>query len=202
MPCRSYGLPADRCNVGSRLRASSAPGRETVCGSCYALKGQYVFPNVKVAQLRRLESLEDARWCDAMVCAIGWYERRSRVFRWHDSGDLQGVWHLDMIVTVADRLPWVRFWLPTREARVLRDWIAANGPLPANLTVRLSSPLIGVFQNPDRASDGRVFSGVARKGQALPTGAHACPAYKQAGRCGDCRACWSPDVPIVVYLLH
>jgi hypothetical protein len=198
MPCRSYGIPADACNVGSKLRRR--PG--TTCSHCYALKGQYVFPTVKRAQRRRLASLADPRWTDAMVCLIGWHERKTRVFRWHDSGDLQSVAHLDLIVQVADRLPWVTFWIPTREAAVLRDWITANGPLPANLTVRQSAALIGHFPNPDRAVGGRTFSGVGRKGQEIPAGAHACPAYRQDGHCGDCRACWSPDVPVVIYPLH
>lgn len=202
MPCHSYGLPAAECGVGSRLRASSTEDKPTVCGSCYALKGQYVFPNVQDAQYRRLTSLSDPRWTDAMVCLIGWHSRDSRVFRWHDSGDLQSVAHLQLIVDVADRLPWVTFWIPTRESAILRVWMREHGAFPVNLTVRQSAALVGHFPNPDRATDGRVFSAVAFKGQEIPTDAHACPAYSQGGECRDCRACWSPDVPVVVYPLH
>jgi hypothetical protein len=202
MPCHSYGLPAAACHVGSKLRASHTVGRPTVCGSCYAFKGNYVWQNVQAAQYRRLASLADPRWIRAMVALIGWQSRTSHVFRWHDSGDLQSVAHLDQIAAVADRLPWVTFWIPTREAGILRDWIAANGPLPANLTVRQSCALVGHFPDPERAGNGRVFSAVARRGQEVPAGMHACPASKQDGHCGDCRACWSPDVPVVVYPLH
>jgi hypothetical protein len=137
-----------------------------------------------------------------MVCLIGWRSRNSRVFRWHDSGDLQSVAHLSQIVEIADRLPWVTFWIPTREAGILRTWQREFGAFPANLTVRQSVALVGHFPDPSRASDGRVFSGVAFKGQEIPEGAHACPAYSQDGQCGDCRACWSPDVPVVIYPLH
>ena len=42
MPGKAYGLPAKECNVGSRLR--DVPG--SVCETCYALKGRYVFDNV------------------------------------------------------------------------------------------------------------------------------------------------------------
>lgn len=207
MPCHSYGLPAEECKVGSKLRAASKPGKETVCGSCYALKGNYQWPAVKAAQYRRLASVfealqhESARedWLGAMVASIGWQSRDSRVFRWFDSGDLQSVDHLTLLCEVADRLPWVAFWLPTKERGIVRDWCAAFGPLPANLTVRLSAALIGFFP---RLDDDHQHSAVARKGQELPTGAHRCPAYSQGGECRDCRACWSTDVPLVVYPLH
>jgi hypothetical protein len=157
---------------------------------------------VPAAQYRRLESLSDPRWVDAMVCLIGWASRDSRVFRWHDSGDLQSVAHLSLIVEVADRLPWISFWIPTREAGILRVWLREFGALPCNLTVRQSAALVGHFPNPERALDGRTFSAVAFADQQLPDGMHACPAYSQGGECRDCRACWSQDVPVVVYPLH
>lgn len=202
MPCSSYGLPAAECGVGSALRAVSTAERPTTCGSCYALKGQYVFSNVQAAQYRRLASLEDPRWVDAMVFLIGWRERDSHVFRWHDSGDLQSVEHLWLICEVADQLPWVEFWLPTREAGILRKWITANGALPANLCVRQSAALVGHFPSSERARNGRTFSAVALPGQQLPEDAWACPAYSQDGRCGSCRACRSTEFPVVVYPLH
>lgn len=211
MPCHSYGLPAAACHVGSILRAKSTPERPNVCGECYALKGQYVFSNVQAAQYARLASVQAATdprawstlaretWIGAMVASIGWTSRTSQVFRWHDSGDLQSVDHLGLIVEIADRLPWVTFWIPTRERGILRDWIAENGPLPSNLTVRLSAAMVGFFP---RITDDHQHSAVARKDQNLPDGAHACPAYQQNGKCGDCRACWNPNVPLVVYPLH
>jgi hypothetical protein len=199
MPCHSYGLPAAECNVGSQLRGVSG----SVCEDCYALKGSYrMYPDVIPAQYRRLATLGDPRWTDAMVTLIGWESRHSRVFRWHDSGDIQGADHLTRIAEVADRLPWVAFWVPTRERATVRAWIADNGPLPANLNVRFSAALKGHFQDPTRESQGYTFSAVALPGQDVPSGVHACPAYKQDGECGSCRACWSPSVPVVAYPLH
>lgn len=203
MPCHSYGLPAEECGVGSKLRAKEG----TVCSSCYAMKGNYVWAAVKAAQYRRLAAVREAlqsspardAWVGAIVASIGWQSRESRVFRWHDSGDLQSVEHLSLIAEVADRLPWVTFWIPTRERAIVRDWVALYGALPANLTVRESAALVGFFP---RLSDTHSHSAVARKGQALPDGAHACPAYQQGGECDDCRACWSADMPLVVYPLH
>lgn len=212
IPCHSYGLPAAECAVGSKLRAAHSEDNPTVCGDCYALKGSYrMYPEVIPAQYRRLASVyhalayADARaeWVAAMVALIGWESRSSRVFRWHDSGDLQSVAHLDMLAEVAEALPWCEFWMPTRESGILRAWIAANGPLPANFVARQSAALVGHIQDPASiAAQSRTVSAVALKGQTIPDNAHACPAYKQNGECGSCRACWNPTIPVVVYPLH
>lgn len=195
MPCHSYGLPAAECNVGSKLQKQEG----TVCSDCYALKGSYrMYPEVIPAQYRRLASLANPQWADAMVTLIGWTSRTSRVFRWHDSGDLQSVAHLELIAEVCDRLPWVRFWMPTRERGVVREYKQTVGPLPANLVVRESAALVGYVP---RAFPDRFSSGVAVHGTDIGD-AHACPAYKQDGECGSCRACWSDTVPVVVYPLH
>lgn len=207
MPCHSYGLPAAECGVGSRLRAVHTKSRPNVCGGCYALKGQYVIGSVPAAQYRRLDLVRAActgngdEWVRAMVCLIGWTSRRSGVFRWHDSGDIQSLEHLSLIVRVADCLPWVTFWIPTRESLMVRDWIAEFGPVPANLIVRESMALVGRFPRADR-DDGRLFSAVAHKGQETPEGMSPCMAYSQGGKCLDCRACWDPAVTTVVYPLH
>ena len=63
MPGWAYGLPAQECKTGSKLRQI----KNSTCSGCYALKGCYVFPVVKAAQYRRLEATKDSRWVDAMV---------------------------------------------------------------------------------------------------------------------------------------
>lgn len=199
MPCHSYGLPAAECNVGSKLRSVDG----SVCEDCYALKGSYqMYPKVIPAQYRRLASLTDPKWTDAMVTLIGWKERHTRCFRWHDSGDIQSVEHLARIAEVCERLPWVAFWIPTRETAAIRSYRDEFGPLPANLNVRESAALKGHFQSPERAIGGRTFSAVALKGQPLPDHVTACAAPSQDGFCRDCRACWDPAVPVVAYKLH
>ena len=66
MPEGSYNLPARACQTGAKLREiPGTPG----CG-CYAFKGRYNFPNVKDALNRRLESLQDPQWVQAMAVLI------------------------------------------------------------------------------------------------------------------------------------
>lgn len=183
MPGYAYGIPAQNCKVGAAL----AKLRGTVCSGCYALKGRYLFPNVKAAQERRFNSLQHPDWVKAMVFMIKF--RKCTYFRWHDSGDLQGLWHLDKIVTVATACPETQFWLPTREAAMLARW--KNG-VPSNLTIRVSGAKI----------DGPAPRGFTNTSTVVTDGSQNCPASTQGNVCGSCRACWDPTVANVSYPKH
>ena len=189
MPCHGWSIPANRCKVGSILRKRFG----STCSSCYALKGRYVFANVQRALERRLERyMADPNWWHVgMICSI--QKTRSSYFRWFDSGDLQSVEMLDYIVRIAQATPGVQHWLPTREYGIVRKWQVHVGEFPANLTVRVSAPMIG---GPAPEIPGTVSSGVDDSGD------HTCPAYTQQGKCGDCRACWNRDVEHVTYPKH
>lgn len=198
MPCFGWSIPAERCGIGSVLRFVNG----STCSKCYALKGMYVFPNVKRALERRIDILEhaledtDARqdFVDTFVSLL--IGLKQTYFRWHDAGDLQSVEHLHLLAEIADRLPHVAFWLPTREYGIVRTYQTQGNYVPPNLTIRLSAHMI----------DGKVpsfalpTSGV-HKG-TLPDGATLCPASSNNGECGDCRACWNPNVAHVSYPLH
>ena len=53
MPGYSTSLPAKDCKVGAKLAQISG----SVCESCYAMKGHYMFPDVKAGLQRRLDAL-------------------------------------------------------------------------------------------------------------------------------------------------
>lgn len=213
MPCASYSLPASACGVGSRMRdhgratlaampsksrsmpkGLKAGAKISPCTGCYARKGNYVRPSTAAAMQRRLDAIYGPRWVDAMVVLIAADGRL--YFRWHDSGDVQSVDHLVRICEIAERLPLVCFWLPTQERRIVRDFLAGGGEIPANLVVRFSAPLI------DHAPSGDVISSYVVANAPVADGAHSCPAPQQDNACGDCRACWSPDVKLVAYHVH
>ena len=184
MPCKSYSIPAEACKTGSKLRQQ--PG--TVCSDCYACKGMYRFPVVQKALYRRLASLVDPSWVEAMVTIIG----DDKHFRWHDSGDVQSVEHLRLIVAVSIMTPNCKHWLPTKEASLVGQYRKTFG-VPENLVIRISAPMI----------DGKIPSGLSSRSVTKPTeGQHTCPAPTQNGSCGSCRACWDTNVDNVDYLMH
>jgi hypothetical protein len=194
MPGFAYGIPAEVCRIGSRL--VSIVG--SVCYGCYALKGFYVRYGyiIKPAQYKRLASITDPRWVDAMVTLIGKACARIGVpyFRWHDSGDLQGpgLAHLEKIAEIARRLPLVKFWLPTREYRTVSLFLAKYGPFPENLIVRLSGHMI---DGPPPNIDGVLTSTVHDRGKPIGV---AC-SKNSANKCGPCRDCWDISIPNVSY---
>ena len=110
MPGWSYGLPAAECKTGSKLQKVKG----STCSNCYALKGCYIFKVVQAAQYRRLESIKNPGWVAAMVHLIN--SKKSKYFRWHDSGDVQDLDHLNKIFKVCELTPGVSHWLPTRVA--------------------------------------------------------------------------------------
>lgn len=191
MPGFGYSIPAKYCILGSILR--NKPG--TTCSSCYALKGRYVFHNVQQALERRFHTLRKPHWVDAFVTVLSYKDTRH--FRWHDSGDLQGVWHLDNIIQVCRRVPDVKFWLPTREIKMVTDWLSQGKKVPKNLVIRISDHLI---DQPLRGIDSRVkhhTSGVNTDKKKV-----TCRAFETDGQCGKCRKCWDPRVRHVTYLKH
>ena len=180
MPGPAYNLPAQACITGSKL--VKLPG--SVCYGCYALKGRYRFKNVKDALSRRLASIMDPRWIEAMVVLID----KEPFFRWHDSGDLQSVQHLKNIFEVCNRTPGTQHWLPTREVKFLPLNFDAT---PKNLIIRLSGHKI------DKAA-----ASFWPWTSTVVTAGRTCPAPDQNNECKDCRACWSRDTANVAYGKH
>ena len=181
MPGWSIGIPAKECNTGSKL----VNVKGSVCEGCYALKGCYVFAVVQKAQYKRLEAIQHPDWVQAMATLIN--SKKPDVFRWHDSGDVQDVDHLEKIFEVCKLTPSKRHWMPTREA-----WIKDHmHKAPANLVVRFSSPMI---------DQGPVKSWANTS--TVSTKSRSCPAPDNNNECGSCRACWDPLVKNIEYGKH
>ena len=181
MPGWSIGIPAKECKTGKKLRQI----KNSVCEGCYALKGCYVFKVVQKAQYKRLEAISHPDWVLAMATLIN--SKKPDVFRWHDSGDVQDVQHLEKIFEVCRATPSKRHWMPTREA-----WIKDHmHKAPANLVVRFSSPMI---------DQGPVKSWANTS--TVSTKSRSCPAPDNNNECGDCRACWDPLVKNIEYGKH
>ena len=181
MPGWAYGIPAAECKTGKKLQ--DVPG--STCEGCYATKGCYVFPVVQAAQYRRLAAIRNPYWVEAMALLIN--SKKPDVFRWHDSGDVQDVQHLEKIFEVCRATPAKRHWMPTREA-----WIKDHmHKAPANLVVRFSSPMV---------DQGPVKSWANTS--TVSTKSRSCPAPDNNNECGSCRACWDPNVKNIEYGKH
>ena len=196
MPCHGYSLPAHTCKRGSLLR--QIPG--SVCADCYALKNRYLFDNVQTALYKRFDAVTSnvTGWQELITQLINRKEH-SGYFRWHDSGDIQSVEHLNALNAIALSLPHINFWLPTREYDLVKQW-DSTGPQEAdNLTIRLSANMVGQ-RAPSPTLKGTKKLNTSTVG--LERSAFNCPASTQGNHCGKCRACWDSNVPNVNYKLH
>ena len=181
MPGWSIGIPAKECKTGVKLQ--KVPG--SVCYDCYAMKGCYVFKVVQDAQYRRLAAIYTAPWVQAMAHLIN--SKKPDVFRWHDSGDVQDLEHLNKIYEVCRLTPSKRHWMPTREA-----WIKDHlDRAPSNLVIRFSAPMVDQAAPASWPNTSTVVTAQA-----------TCPAPSQGNQCKDCRNCWNSEIKNISYGQH
>ena len=203
MPGLSFGLSTDACKTGTKLQSTCG----SVCEKCYARRLENIRPNVRTGHARRTDAVNEAtkslkgqlKWVTAMVERI-WQkyegvEDDGRYFRWHDSGDIQSVKHLHMIAVVAMELPDIKFWLPTKEKKMVKDYLRNYGNFPDNLIVRVSSAMID-------AAPLKGFEHTSTVHHMKDATGHECPAPSFGGFCHTCRACWSKEVANVSYHKH
>ncbi len=204
MPGFAYSTPAKACQTGAKLQEVAG----STCDKCYALKGNYTFPKIQERLYKRLYSLNNPDWIPSMALLINTACDMvdEPFFRWHDSGDLQGVWHVESIVEVAKLTPHIQHWLPTREYKMVYDYLKMGYQFPKNLTIRLSAHMIDGKPPSTKHSIAEVYhvttSTVSTTGKTITEDSVFCDAYTRGGYCGPCRACWSDSVQDVTYPKH
>ncbi len=199
MPGTSWSISAFECKTGSKLR--EVPG--STCSSCYALKGNYRFKNVKDAHERRLKALEHPLFVPAFIQVLTELHKKQRKtyirnglevkenrHRWHDSGDLQSISHLEMINEIALATPFIDHWLPTREYGIVNKFLKSGAIVAPNLTIRMSAVMQG--ESFKARPMGLPFSTVGVEDETV----EQCKAPTQEGKCLNCRACWDKEVDV------
>ena len=195
MPEANYDLSAWKCKTGSKLRKVEGSS----CSDCYAMKGNYLrYKNGSVGKSheKHLASIYNKLWSKAMAYQINHYKIEH--FRFHSSGDIQSYQHALNIIEVARLCPDTKFWIPTREMKIMGDLKKNEVDIPENCVFRLSAPMVNgklntnIFSNTSSVVDTEKFFGNSWR----------CPALNQGGSCLECRACWNSDVKDVAYTKH
>ena len=212
MPGKSWSLPAHKACPGAITAVRESDGAKAICGSCYASKGMYVWACVEHAQdvrfrwTRECMQSEDGRaeFVRVMTDAIRSLRADANgryYFRVHDSGDLFNPWYVDCWTRIAQNLPHVRFWIPTRMWHHFREnetWRVALDTLAAqpNVTLRPSALYFG--DEPPVVPGWA--AGTSASSHAKPE--YNCPAPDQGGECRDCRSCWDEPEIAKIYRAH
>jgi len=194
LPCRSYDIPIETCKTGSKL----AKQKGSVCSGCYGGKGWYPKSRVKKNTILRYRQLKNPRWVEAMIVLI---EHQSpQYFRWHDIGDIQGVWHLQNIFDVCLGTPETKHWMPTHEHKLIEHCLwKLKMEIPENLTIQLSANMIGEI--PLGLIEFAKWAGCTVS-SVSDDGNYNCPAPGQWDNCGSCRKCWDKNNMITIFKLH
>lgn len=203
MPTKTWGISASKCVTGIKL--SKLPNSS--CGTCYAKYGKYPTPVVMDCHERRLQGIDHPLWVDAMVYLMQFHSLSD--FRWFDSGDIQSLEHLQKIVTIARKLPQVKFWCPTQERKFLSQFLKTD-TIPTNIVFRLSRPFINMtvpkkdlLTTTSSVLTKDFFAKTVSNARAVKCMAKSVakdhPSY---GKCGTCRACWDSTVDHIYYLKH
>lgn len=198
MPCYSYNLPASACITGAKL----AKIEGTPCHECYAIGGWYKMDWVQERMVKRLKSINKPLWVESFIYLLQYLNQA--YFRWHDSGDIQSIEHLDRICQVAwgtyfpeNHFINTKHWLPTSEWEFVRIYIEDMKMLiPPNLKIVLSGDKIDQRPPVELAKRLGVYVSM------VSTKTYTCPAPDQINKCQSCRKCWDGDVFSVVYKLH
>lgn len=191
MPC--YSFNHGKCITGSKLRSN----KNSVCSNCYACKGFYVFHKdkhaAKTAILNDLASFEHDLIADIRE------NEKSGYFRYHDKGDIVSIDHLHAICNIARSLPHIKFWLPTKEYSIVREYLKSGNKIPENLCIRLSKYLVNLDKGLDKVLNELPYSTVYDK-TIKPKYSFICKPVNS--KCGNCRACWNKEIRNVTYIKH
>jgi hypothetical protein len=200
MPGAAFSLSILVCHIGSLLRKVVG----STCYKCYAARGNYARATVKRAVKRRLfklrKAIKHAAYRALYIEAFVELLRNEEEMRWHDSGDIISVEHLELIAEIARQTPWCDHWLPTKELGRVIKWLDQGHKLPDNLCIRVSGYMIDEIPKglPKGINSASVHSDRDRGKK------NDCPAVRFHTTCdgANCRKCWDRKVKNVSYGMH
>jgi Gene product 88 len=164
------------------------------CSGCYATTGCYNFPDTKKVRADNKTAWQEADWVAVMTKAL----QKQKYFRFFDSGDMYSIGLAEKIYELAKGLPNTKFWIPTRMQKFSKfaNIINRLQDLP-NVMVRFSSDAVdGTY------TKGVHGSTILPEASMADSNTFVCNAPSQGGKCLDCRACYSKDIPVIGYIAH
>ena len=192
MPCSSWSLSALWCKNGGKLNKVV----NSSCYGCYALTGNYkrFEKSILKSYQKKLDAYNDnsVLFENSFIEYLNKYNK-SGFFRWFDSGDIQSYKMLLSIVKIAENTPNIKFWLPTKEYKLITKYKKEFKNFPKNLIVRVSAPML------DTKIKGFKYTSSIVKNSTMKSN---CNSYKNQGKCLDCRLCWNKSIKDITYKYH
>jgi len=140
---------------------------------------------------KRLLAIKNPKWTEAMIRLI----KGMKYFRWHDSGDIQNLTHLNKIFDICEGTPETKHWLPTKEYLTVTK-VLDSRDLPNNLILRLAA-----YNVDDNFGPSVLAKKLGVQMCAVGTIKYNCKVAKD-NTCGNCRKCWDKRAFNVIYKKH
>ncbi len=155
---------------------------------CYALKGNWLYDNVKKSLQNNLDAfIEDPdNYFNQIIEQLNG-DVVYKFFRWHSSGDIVNETYLKGIIRVAKELPFTKFLCFTKKFNLVNNYLDSGEEIPSNLKIVFSAwDNTFKVENPYNLPVTYVFFKDSTKNADIPEFAIPC-----IGDCQHCKSCWS-----------
>lgn len=155
---------------------------------CYALKGNWRFPNVKNSLANNLQEFLDNKdkFFNEIIDSLNNGVVCYRFFRWFASGDIVNMDFLNGMIKTAKKCKQTKFLCFTKKFELVNEYLN-NNKLPSNLKIVFSAwDKTFKVDNPHNLPITYVSFKDSSKNADIPEMAIPC-----TGKCETCRACWS-----------
>lgn len=126
-------------NMNVPVGITCAPDAPCQKEGCYAKKGNYTFSNVKQCYSENLQSYynnpEQAEQDILLQLPHVESEYFTLYARWHSSGDIVDMRYLHMMISIAEKRPYMKFLAFTKKYDLVNEYLQQYGDLPENLNI-------------------------------------------------------------------
>lgn len=149
---------------------------------CYAMKGNWVYPNVKNSLQENLDAyLGDPKH---FFESIAEQTKLARFVRWHSSGDIVNAEYFEGMCKVARKNKGTNYLCFTKKYEIIESFLDKGKRIPKNLSVVFSAWSDYVPTNKYNLPCTWVY-GKDFNNDLIPKDSIPC-----VGKCSDCQACW------------
>ena len=164
---------------------------------CYALKGNWLFANVKESLNNNLKEFIDdgEKFFNDIINYLNNNDIIYRFFRWFSAGDIVNNTFFRGMIKVAESCPQTKFLCFTKKFELVNNYLNNGGKLPNNLKIVFSA-WDNTFKvdNPHNLPMTYVYFKDKSRNADIPEFSIPC-----TGSCKECKACWSLEKGQSVY---
>ena len=174
------------------------------CSKCYAdNRGFYAMPDTQRVREENLKIIKENMEVFIFFMIGKLNRKKNKEFRWFDSGDIFSIEFLKALIEVCKKTPNTTHWIPTTTWNYPnKEFLSLLQVLQALPNVRLRASNVGSIPTLPKGLYPLQSVVVKEIKEKSTKELFYCPASKQKGKCGNCKACYNPNISTIAYLEH